>query len=370
MKPIPASVSVIEAAWLESVLKEKKVIERPVSGIDIEPMGEGVGLMGEMARLRIRYEKMAGDSNNFYKDPETLVVKCAAQNENRQVARILDFYNRESNFYNYLALSCPIKVPASFYSAVDQDTYDCIFLMEDLGDVTVSDQIQGASFEQAVHSLEKIAEMHAKWWNRSTEYSWAYEVHSTEELGRLRDFIYMPALEPAVSNFQDRIGSRNQAIMRAVGEHYPELFGALSKGHHTFVHGDYRLDNIIYQDTDNGLDSKVLDWQISGKASPMFDVAYFLCQSLDADLCAATERELLEIYHAKLVRQGIADYEFSDCWNDYRIFLLFCLIFPVSVGGSLDLGNERGRNLAAVMLDRNLAAIERLNSEEFLTGLL
>ncbi|MDZ7684459.1 MAG: hypothetical protein U5O39_05190 [Gammaproteobacteria bacterium] len=47
----------------------------------------------------------------------------------------------------------------------------------------------------------------------------------------------------------------------------------------------------------------------------------------------------------------------ESAWTDYRVLCLFCLVYPVTVCGSLDLANERGRALAETMLDRNLAVM-------------
>ncbi|MFT4714420.1 MAG: hypothetical protein ACI8W1_002922 [Candidatus Azotimanducaceae bacterium] len=46
--------------------------------------------------------------------------------------------------------------------------------------------------------------------------------------------------------------------------------------------------------------------------------------------------------------------------------ILGCLVYPVTVCGTLDLSNERGYALAECMLTRNLAAIKELNCAELL----
>jgi hypothetical protein len=46
--------------------------------------------------------------------------------------------------------------------------------------------------------------------------------------------------------------------------------------------------------------------------------------------------------------------------------VLGCLIYPITVCGTLDLANERGQALAECMLERNLSAISDLGSAELL----
>jgi hypothetical protein len=45
---------------------------------------------------------------------------------------------------------------------------------------------------------------------------------------------------------------------------------------------------------------------------------------------------------------------------------MFCLAYPVTAGGSIDLANERGVELANKMLDRSLSAIMDLKAYEVL----
>jgi len=48
--------------------------------------------------------------------------------------------------------------------------------------------------------------------------------------------------------------------------------------------------------------------------------------------------------------------------------VLYCLVYPVIAGGTLDLSNERGVSLVSAMLERSLMAIDDLNCGELLPG--
>ena len=78
------------------------------------------------------------------------------------------------------------------------------------------------------------------------------------------------------------------------------------------------------------------------------------------------EKQLVEFYVEKLREAGVTDYSFEQCWSDYRRMVLGCLIYPITVCGTLDLANERGQALAECMLERNLSAISDLGSAELL----
>ena len=346
--------------WLTFALKQSSGLQSSVTGIEIEHgIAAGVGLMGELARVSISYE---GNENL----PASIIVKCAVQNENKDVAQLLDFYNREVNFYNKVGDACGFRVPKSYYAHVDQASYNCVILMEDLGNVSPHDQIVGASEEEAYAAIEKIALMHSRYWGKvsTPDSSWMYDFMSEAEAVNLRDMLYMPSLEPTIEKFADFFTDQQIQLCRTVGERYTECWSLKLSSFETFIHGDYRQDNFIYPD--GSLDAIVMDWQISGRGKGIFDVSYFICQSLQPDLRQRIEKDLIKLYVERLREYGVEDYGFDQAFQDYRIMMLGCLVYPVTVCGSLDLANDRGRALAECMLTRNLNAIDELDCASLL----
>lgn len=358
MSSVVTCAGEITPEWMTDVLGKTGRLKSRVTSVSFEPLGTGVGLMAELARLHIAYD---GPEDL----PATMIAKCSARNENRAVAQLLDFYNRETNFYNRVAPSCPFRVPQSYYGAVNQETYDFILLLEDLGDVSPTDQLIGSTEQEAFEKIEKVARLHAMWWGKvkSPECAWMYDFMADDEMEKLRDYVYMPALEPAIEKFADHFDEESLRLCREVGKRYASLTGNLSPSL-TFLHGDYRQDNFIY--LGNSDDAVILDWQISGAGYAAFDVTYFICQSLQVDLRRRIQMPLLERYVATLRQNGVTTFDLDQAWHDYRLMSLFCLIYPITVCGSLDLGNERGRALAECMLDRNLSAVRDLNAMELL----
>ncbi len=355
MREIVSSTNEITPAWLTEVLQSRGLLKSSVSDADIEIIGEGVGLMGELARLRLSY----ADDEDL---PPTMIAKTAIQSENIQVARILDFYNREVNFYNHYADLCGLNVPASYYGAVDQETYDCVLLMEDLGNVSPRDQVIGGSAEEAESAIKRIAGMHSRWWGKADD-DWLYPMTSDAGAEPLQNMLYQPSVDPTIEKFREFLDDKSISLLKRVGDTFPEYWSRHMQGTDTFIHGDFRQDNMIYPE--NSLDAKIIDWQISGRGKSVFDITYFMCQSLPATLRRDIEKDLIQMYIDELNQHGVTDYSVDACWQDYRRMILGCLVYPVTVCGSLDLANERGRALAECMLERNLAAIDELNCAEF-----
>lgn len=348
----------ITKEWLTAALRSSGAIQSSVTHVDSQVIGEGVGLMAQLARLSVTYA-------NPEKAPTTMIAKFAAANENKAVAQLLDFYTRETNFYNNLGADCPLRVPASYFGRVDQSSYDFVLLLEDLGDVSPNDQLVGASEAEAYAAIDRIAQLHATWWQkvRSPENRWMYDLGADASINVLQNLLYMPSMPPTLEKFPEFFDAKRRDLCRRVGERFPEFWSQRISPHETFIHGDYRQDNMIYPK--DSLDAIVIDWQISGMGKPIFDVTYFICQSLQPALRKAIERPLLAFYVARLQDHGVLDYSLEQAWQDYRMMVLACLLYPMVVCGSLDLSNPRGKLLADCMLERNLVAIDELGSAEF-----
>ena len=91
-----------------------------------------------------------------------------------------------------------------------------------------------------------------------------------------------------------------------------------------------------------------------------------MCQSLPSARRKELEKPLLERYIAGLKAGGVTDYDVDTAFEDYRLMILGCLVYPITVCGSLDLSNERGKALGETMLERNLTAIDQLGCAELL----
>ena len=118
----------------------------------------------------------------------------------------------------------------------------------------------------------------------------------------------------------------------------------------------------------DGEDFAVVDWQVCGISSGLYDVAYFLSSSVAPEVRREIEREILSEYHQVLCSAGVEGFTFEECWRSYRQVMLGCLLTPIVAGGQLDFTSDRSRQLAEVFLTRTLTAIDDLDAHEFLPG--
>ena len=92
--------------WLNQVFTQDEITD-----FSSEIIGGGVGVLGELARLTLTYDKKSDR-------PETVVAKFSSPlQETRDAAGSFGFYEMENKFYAELSEHLPIKVPRCYYQA-------------------------------------------------------------------------------------------------------------------------------------------------------------------------------------------------------------------------------------------------------------
>lgn len=363
---IPATMSEITPQWLTAALRAGGVIKHAtVTGLERETIGVGIGILGELARITLTYDRPESGA------PASVVAKLpTADPGGRGIGTALGFYNKEVLFYQHLGRDAALPAPRCYWSGGDAAAGQFCLLLEDLSGVRGGNQVDGAALEDARLILEVAARFHARWWNdpRLASLDWIPTVNAP--VYRFVPIAYQAALEPFLGTIGQRLSARQQSIARELGSVLPNLQDSMTDAPVTFLHGDLRLDNVFYGSTDSTAPITLIDWQIASQGVGIYDIGYFMTQSLDPALRSAHERELVEEYYARLLEGGVTGYSWEQCWNDYRKVALYCLVYPVISIGTIDLANERGVTLAEKMTDRCIAAIDDLGAEQFLKQLV
>lgn len=355
---IPKGPDDTGAAWYTAALRSTGTIGDDVSvtSFDAEPIGVGVGILGLLWRVSLTYDRAgAGPATAVLKLPHTGA-------ESRHIADAFSFYLREVRFYEEGASRSPIRTATRYASAFDPDSGDFVLLMEDLAGRTVYDQVDGCPAESAYRDLRELAGHHAAWWDSP-------DLGALPWVFRIVDPPNSIALPPALRQSWPIIESQFAHLLpgpmldaaRRMPDVVVELMQRLSEPPITLVHGDHRLDNLFFGDDAVAM----LDWQITGAARGPYDVAYFLSQSLVPEERKTVERDLVAGYHGALVDAGVQGYSFDQCWDDYRLATLFCLVYPLNAG-AVDLVNERAVALFTSMMERSVAAVLDLDALDLL----
>jgi aminoglycoside/choline kinase family phosphotransferase len=361
---IPAGPQDLTPEWLTDALRSGGVISgSKVTAIDKEIMGEGAGFMGQLARVKLQYDTDAPDA------PHSLIAKFPSNMpENRAVADAFRFYEREIRFYEEIAGDVELRTPLCYYSDMDTEAGRYILLIEDLDPARCGDQLTGCLEHEAALAITNLAKFHGSWLEnpRLSEIEWMPAIDAPWYTQAVVDS-YAQIWPQFLQRFGEKLSPQMVATGDRLGAKADKIMREMAGPPRTIIHGDYRLDNLFFGTEEGKPSLAVADWQIASRGRGVFDVAYFMSGGVPADLRRAREISMLKDYHRILTENGSSiEYDFDECLRDYRKSVVFCLVYPVIGGGSVDMGNERGVALWDTWLGRNVAAIEDLNAAEMI----
>lgn len=301
----------LTAGWLTDALRGSGHLPpgRAVASVTRQPVG--TGQMCDSVRLHLSYD---GDTAA----PATVVAKLPAADEtSRATARSLRSYENEVRFYQQLAPDLPVRTPMVFHADIDVETASFVLLLEDLAPARQGDQLAGCTVEQAQVAVGELVRLHApRWADPALDHiEWLHRDPLTS-----RAFLAM--LLPGLwDGFRERYAGDLGPEVHQAGD---ALFGAFDAYAHadtepwTITHGDYRLDNLLFDPTPGGSPIAVVDWQTCTHGPALGDVAYFVGAGLTADARRPVEEDLVRGYHRGLLAAGVDGYGWADCWRAYR----------------------------------------------------
>ncbi|MGI9621288.1 MAG: phosphotransferase [Acidimicrobiales bacterium] len=360
---IPRTSNDVTAEFLTTALRQSGTIgpDTIVTAMTADPAGAGIGFIGEVAAFDLTYD---GDATGA---PSRVVAKFpTASPEIRAMMRPTRIYEREHRFYDELASETPIRTPEIYHITCETSSDEAVeeeylLLMEDLGGLTIGDQLAGVSVDQAASALTGLAEHHARFWGGSGLEAVDFVPVINGELNQSGVPIYAGSLPGFLEVFAHALHPEMVPHAEAYGESFLSLLDKLAAMPRTLVHFDYRADNLFF-DADGSV--VVIDWQSISQGGGAADVGYFLSQNLSVEDRREHEDALLHTYHDRLVASGVADYPFEQFFEDYRVGVMYGWIIPVFAVGSLDVSSERAMALWTEVLARVQAAIFDHNAHE------
>jgi Ecdysteroid kinase-like family len=360
----PARPEQVSSDWLTDVLRDSGSLnEARITGIEREAISAGVGFLGQLVRLTLRYDRRESGA------PASLIGKFPIDQEwGRQIAAFYGFYRTEVGFYRELAPRISLRTPRCYFSAINDEATEFALLMEDMSTTgRVGDQVGGCKFTQAELAFKHLAVLHASWWNRDelSELSW---LPTLVELARAAlSQAYPQGWRPFVEAYGHVLPADVREAAPDLNERVLKLVDEFEGGPMTLVHGDWRLDNFFFGNAGAGYGLAVVDWQVTNRGYPTYDLAWFLGGNLEPEQRRQWEGELIRLYQRTLAEKGVADYSFDECWQDYRRNLLAILAGSIMANfATFDPTNERGVAPFELLLRRYSAAVSDLHAMELL----
>ena len=364
----------IDADWMQRALAAGGASDAPViKDVVVEDLGSATNAFGRLLRCHLTTD------GGFAAAPATVIVKLpTADRRAFRFAKWLSMHEREYLYYRRVARHARIRSPALLYGDFDEDTHRFVLVLEDLRDLEVPFQAAGVEAGRARLAVREIAKLHGQFWGAVDHPALS---GCRDVLGpRFRRFMqiaYLLCLPVVLERFDGSFSRETRRLVEALGPRITAHFAAVAAGPRTFVHGDYRGENMFFgpevgvgasagDGAAAGADFAVVDWQGCGLGAGLYDVAYFLGANVLPGDRRRIERAALGEYHDIVCRLGARDFTFDDCWRSYRQNMLGVLMPCILACGGLDLGDQRLHDLVKSGLERTLAAIEDLDVAEFL----
>ncbi len=341
VQEVAESVADLSPEWLSAALY------REVRSVTVEQIG--AGQTGASYRL-----SLVGEGG-----PSTLVAKLATGDEDAR-QRVATGYRNEVGFYSQLAERLDVRTPRCWYHAIADDAMQFTLLLEDLAPWVPGVQVEGCSVAHAREAVRNLAGLHASSWNDDALFALDFLSRTTEQRAQFLGNVLGSATDEFVARYETDLEPTRVATLRAVASVIiewqlarPEPFAV--------VHGDYRLDNLMFPVEGDGV--AALDWQTVTVGPPARDLAYFLGTSLHVEDRRAAEEELVALYHRELVGRGVDGYDADQCFDDYRLGQLQGpLITVIGCAYSTAARSDAADRMFLAMIRRACAAISDLDS--------
>lgn len=362
MHDISVGLSDISPQWLTAALRSGG-FEGEVVSYESEIIGEGLGFLGDIVRIRPRPTPA---------DPtlQSIVLKMPTSLKNRNLGQTLGVYEREIRFYQELQSQLSIRTPVHLYSDMDatppeqaikqlellgklpkwlsrtllplvvryggQANKGYVLLLKDLGQYRIGDQLAEGSASDMHLAIDTLATMHADFYaqpEKLTSYPWIIPFDTG---ARFMQIMMDVTHRKFCQMYEEKLSPRHLEIITWLVANADRFIETMSSLPYTLLHGDYRMDNLCFDDANREL--IVFDWQTLLQGPAGYDLAYFLATTNTA----VPLNELLERYQEQMNKSGIAlsseqvrnEFEMGLLANIQRLLLL--------ATGDVDFGEDRG----------------------------
>ena len=295
--------------WITGVLSDAGLVAagRRVTELSGAPIG--TGQMADTTRFTLEYDEDGAG-------PATVVGKFAsADDQSRGTGLALRAYEIEVRFYREVAALVGTRVPDHYAAEVEPQTGWFTLVLQDIVGGRQGDQIEACGPDVAAAVLTEMAGLHAPCWERPELAALEWLNRNTPDTGAFLAALVSSLLPGFLERYADRLAPEHQDVCRQFVAHLASWVGGRG-GPHTVSHGDFRLDNLLFQPGNPR--PVVVDWQTAAWAPAAVDVAYFIGGCLGTEDRRAYEEDLLILYHEELAGRGVRDYPMDQLRRDYR----------------------------------------------------
>lgn len=357
--PLIHDPSQASADWVTAVLAAAGAAPPGARVCEVAPEPVGAGRLGTAVRLRLRWAGSAADLAGSRAGvpvsapgqgpvpPSSVVAKFAAADPRaRRTGWASGGYQNEVAFYRRLAGRSGITVPRCHLAALDPGAGTFVLMLEDLAHARQLSQTAGAAGADIAVALDRLAGLHATFWNGTGLEHESWLPVRTASRGRRLVAAYRLLWRGFLDRYGDRLSAAARGVVAAM---HTAVVGWLRDDDpaRTLVHGDFRTGNLLF----TGGDVAVLDWQTVGVGTAAGDAAYLVGGSLSTEQRRRHEPDLFGRYFDALARR-CRPVNHAALWRSYRLNALAGIHLTV-VGAMLVAPEPDALEMFAVMAERH-----------------
>jgi hypothetical protein len=309
--------------------------------------------MSQSYRFDLEFDEAGG--------PDSVVVKLAASDDtSRSTGIALGIYEREIRFYQEVAPRVQGPLPDCHFAAFDSGEGWFTLVLDDAAPGVQGDQIAGCSVDEAGLAMRELARLHAPLWDDA-------QVGAAQWLNQdppISTAVAEQLLAGFLERYEARVAPEHRALMERFLTQLDEWLADRPRPH-SVVHGDYRLDNMLFGDPRGPKPLTVVDWQTVSCGPPLLDASYFLGAGLSVEDRRASEEGLVREYYEGLLGLGVEGFGWETCWHEYRRNTFHGVIMAV-ISPMLVVRTERGDDMFMTSLARHAQQVIDLEAEDLL----
>jgi len=288
----PTSAETITVDFLSEVLGQQ------VASFTCKSIG--AGLVGDSARITIQYAD--GEAG-----PGSIAAKFPAEDPtSRSTGVSMQLYEKEVGFYQQIAQHIGTRTPATYFAEHDPESGDFLLLMEDCGPAEQGDQLESCSLEQALVAVRELARLHGPSFENSKLLGLPF-LQPNEQVRAFAAAGYPGASEAFGKFYAGKIEADLLDYICKLAEFSQAIFMVEPPTGPCVIHGDFRLDNMLFSICDATEPMATLDWQTVTLGDPLTDLGYFMGAGIGSNLRRPNDFDLLETYRVELIASGGPD---------------------------------------------------------------
>lgn len=335
----PRRISDVSTSWLTAALGET------ITAFDVENIGVGKGMMGDIYRLHV------SDASGRKR---SVVAKFSAEREElRAAAKRAGIFEREVNFYRHLGPVLKCRIPECFGSWFDPTTAEFAILMESIAaDPTVS-QVSGVSLEQAMAVMRELAALHVPESDVRQFSSFIMPASSDARRTNQTNFVMngwekLREIIPTNSGFAHSPTHMADRLITAID--------VLASQPRFLLHGDARPDNLLF--LTNSSEVALIDWQGLMFGPREWDLGYFLAQGLRTedrrlwtDSLVAHYVEMSSLAGKQIDLDGFMTNIGRAAWFSFGVACSLFTVADTSLSQTIELAASMGERSLSLLCD-------------------